>query len=288
MHVDCDLAELVPLTKRVAFSTATTYEFEVAYGGSAIPGSSGPPIGMTRDHFTATTTELSETDDSDLLVKCVRKFEHLERIDLLKRAGCPVRDIAIYCLEAMEVRNSRSVSVELYRKRKLESQQPWSAKRLPEDHAPRDLDASMACMLQAVDCLLGERRPKRVAFSTATTYTFAVAYGGSALPKESGPPIGLARKHSATSCLRINDLPRSGAPSRVRKFDHLERIALLKNADYDVREIASFCLEAVDLRKSRSETNEAWTALRRKRKLEQANRKSKRRCSADETPVSHE
>ncbi|KDO34673.1 hypothetical protein SPRG_00736 [Saprolegnia parasitica CBS 223.65] len=120
LHVDCDLGAFAG--KRVAFSSATTYEFAVAYGGSAIPSSSGPPIGLARLHSSFTTTDLRELweDDADNEVptKTVRKFEHLERIALLKRAGCHVQDIAVFCLEAMEVRNSRAASVDSHRKRK--------------------------------------------------------------------------------------------------------------------------------------------------------------------------
>ncbi|KDO34674.1 hypothetical protein SPRG_00737 [Saprolegnia parasitica CBS 223.65] len=155
---------------------------------------------------------------------------------------------------------------------------------LPCVDCPRaDLaDDSMACMLLAVERLLSARPPKRVAFTTATTYMFDVAYGGSSLPKESGPPIGLAPTHFAATTACINDMPRTGA-GRVRKFDHLERIALLKDAEYDVREIAAFCLEAIDVRKSRMETHEELTALRRKRKLQASHDRAKRRCVADPT-----
>ncbi|EQC41577.1 hypothetical protein SDRG_01538 [Saprolegnia diclina VS20] len=119
VHVECDLGAFVG--KRVAFAVATTYEFEVGYGGSAIPSSSGPPIGLARVHSSSTTIDLrepSDDDDSNASAKTVRKFEHLERIALLKRAGCHVQDIAVFCLEAMEIRNSRAVSVASHRKRK--------------------------------------------------------------------------------------------------------------------------------------------------------------------------
>ncbi|RHY30439.1 hypothetical protein DYB32_007831 [Aphanomyces invadans] len=56
---------------------------------------------------------------------------------------------------------------------------------------------------------------RRVTFTTATTYTFSVS---------------------------------------VRKFNHLERIDLLKEAQYHVQDIAAFCVEALAIRKSRADT----------------------------------
>ncbi|KAF0692012.1 Aste57867_16854 [Aphanomyces stellatus] len=109
----------------------------------------------------------------------------------------------------------------------------------------------------------------RVHFATATTFLFDVAYGGSALPKETGPPIGMASTHIGVveEDLTTHMRCRRG---RVRKFDHLERIAMLKAADYHVQDIASFCMDAIDVRKSRQATLDEVHAERRreKRKLE--------------------
>ncbi|CAK4133878.1 unnamed protein product [Aphanomyces euteiches] len=96
-----------------------------------------------------------------------------------------------------------------------------------------------------------------VHFTTATTYLFAAAYGGSALPSESGPPIGLARRHFDTTSIKLDETRDMDDPyGIVYRFDHLERIALLKAAAYDVKDISEFCFDAIDVRKSRHDTIE--------------------------------
>jgi hypothetical protein len=99
-------------------------------------------------------------------------------------------------------------------------------------------------------------------FTTATTYLFRVAYGGSALPKESGPAIGLAMTHHDVSTMNF-DSTKKYKRGHVRKFDHLERIDMLKTAAYSAKDIAEFCVEAIEIRKSRSATVEE---VQRKRK----------------------
>ncbi|ETV93843.1 hypothetical protein H310_12195 [Aphanomyces invadans] len=101
-----------------------------------------------------------------------------------------------------------------------------------------------------VQCNLSSRR---VTFTTATTYTFSVSYGGSAVPKTTGPPIGLAPTHTSSTSIDLSKskLCRRGS---VRKFNHLERIGLLKEAQYHVQDIAAFCVEALAIRKSRADT----------------------------------
>ncbi|KAF0692010.1 Aste57867_16852 [Aphanomyces stellatus] len=118
-------------------------------------------------------------------------------------------------------------------------------------------DSSSPCLEFAspthVEALFEVDAPRVVQFTTATTFLFNVAYGGSALPKESGPPVGMAITHFDVheEDLRV---PRSHRGCRVRKFNHLERIALLKRAEYHVQEIAAFCMDAIDVRKSRANT----------------------------------
>ncbi|KDO34028.1 hypothetical protein SPRG_01302 [Saprolegnia parasitica CBS 223.65] len=92
-------------------------------------------------------------------------------------------------------------------------------------------------------------RRKHVQFSTVTTFEFKVDYGGSAVPTETGPPIGLARRHWRAKTTAV-----ANATGVVRKFDHFERIQLLKQAKYDVKDIAAFCLDAVAARAARMET----------------------------------
>ncbi|OQR99165.1 hypothetical protein THRCLA_06596 [Thraustotheca clavata] len=92
---------------------------------------------------------------------------------------------------------------------------------------------------------------KKVRFTMATTYEFDLAYGGSALPSETGPPIGIARHHMRVSTEDIST--NSNRIGKVRKFDHFERIQLL-GRKYKVQEVASFCLDAVAMRAGRMET----------------------------------
>ncbi|KAF0709286.1 hypothetical protein AaE_012921, partial [Aphanomyces astaci] len=42
----------------------------------------------------------------------VRKFTHLERIDMLKRAEYHVQDIAAFCVEALAIRKSRAIAAD--------------------------------------------------------------------------------------------------------------------------------------------------------------------------------
>ncbi|OQS03303.1 hypothetical protein THRCLA_21193 [Thraustotheca clavata] len=95
---------------------------------------------------------------------------------------------------------------------------------------------------------------KSVSFTTETTYLFSIDVNGSALPKESGPPIGLAKTHHTILIEKIDDglTQRNG---KVRKFDHLERIQMLKKL-YDAKTLALFCYQAIDARKERIETKE--------------------------------
>ncbi|ETV93852.1 hypothetical protein H310_12204 [Aphanomyces invadans] len=108
--------------------------------------------------------------------------------------------------------------------------------------------------------------PHRVQFTTATTFLFDVAYGGSAVPNESGPPIGLARRHSDSTDTDLSQYLDATSPrGTVRKFDHVERIALLKAAAYPVKEITDFCFDAIDVRKSRHDTIEEYKRKRHQR-----------------------
>ncbi|RLO12420.1 hypothetical protein DYB28_003373 [Aphanomyces astaci] len=91
-----------------------------------------------------------------------------------------------------------------------------------------------------------------VQFTTATTFTFPLTYGGSALPKDSGPPIGMAMNHVTVQVADATTPKRRR--SRVRKFSHLERIELLKAAEITPRHIAAYCAEAIEIRASRAKT----------------------------------
>ncbi|KDO34679.1 hypothetical protein SPRG_00743 [Saprolegnia parasitica CBS 223.65] len=119
---------------------------------------------------------------------------------------------------------------------------------------------------------------KTVAFSTETTFLFGVDVNGSALPKESGPPIGLARKHHTMTIASLDGIVKRRR--RVRKFDHLDRLEMLKPL-YDSKTLAAFCYEAIDTRKERIETEEEL--LQNERRLQARARKR----AAEEARSSH-
>ncbi|CAK4153789.1 unnamed protein product [Aphanomyces euteiches] len=98
-------------------------------------------------------------------------------------------------------------------------------------------------------------REKQVSFTTVTTYTFPLEYGGSAIPSDHGPPIGLAKVHSRQTCHHLDNV--KDKRSRLRKFDHMERMILLQEkASYTRKEVARFCFESIVVQKSRQDTRE--------------------------------
>ncbi|OQR82990.1 hypothetical protein ACHHYP_15224 [Achlya hypogyna] len=288
-----------PTAKRVRFTTETTYFFDIAYGGSALPSESGPPIGLAPSHCHRTTAALASPAAAPAKRRAVRKFDHLERIELLKAADYHVKDIAQFCFEAMDVRNSRkdtrarmvlrrrrAAARRMLRHRRPRMMQPILSDSSDAYSSEEDEDESSAmqdptladcCSLAellptpasplSVDCEIAdlvdnEPAIKRVHFGTATTYVFNVAHGGSALPKKAGPAIGMARYHCDVECVNLGD-SKVCVRGRVRKFDHLQRVEMLKKAAYSGRDIADFCMDAIAVRKSRAETA---SELRRKRK----------------------
>ncbi|KAF0699049.1 Aste57867_10363 [Aphanomyces stellatus] len=91
---------------------------------------------------------------------------------------------------------------------------------------------------------------KRVRFGTVTTFTFSLAYGGSAVPRGQGPPIGLAQTHAQQECQYVDEIS-TDACRRVCFFDHVDRILLLQRAGYSRKEVADMCVEAIGVRQSR-------------------------------------
>ncbi|KAF0708675.1 Aste57867_6260 [Aphanomyces stellatus] len=95
-------------------------------------------------------------------------------------------------------------------------------------------------------------KKRRVSFGTATTYIFPVAFGGSAIPRDQGPPIGLATTHTRieSHSLLETQIGRH-AQGRVRRFDTAERIALLQGAGFSPKKVTEMCVEAIAVRRSR-------------------------------------
>ncbi|KAF0716494.1 Aste57867_2821 [Aphanomyces stellatus] len=95
---------------------------------------------------------------------------------------------------------------------------------------------------------------KRVRFDTVTTYVFPLTYGGSAIPRDQGPPIGLTQTHTREECQQIAEMPMTRR-GRVRKFDHVDRMLLLQEAGgFSQKEVACMCFDAIAIRRSREET----------------------------------
>ncbi|KAG9406765.1 hypothetical protein AC1031_003088 [Aphanomyces cochlioides] len=95
------------------------------------------------------------------------------------------------------------------------------------------------------------RGKKQVVFTTATTFVFPL----DAIPSDHGTPIGLAKTHTRQECHDLDYIrPRR---SRVRKFDHVERMLLLQQkASYTQREVAMFCFDAIAIRRSSLENED--------------------------------
>ncbi|KAF0692005.1 Aste57867_16847 [Aphanomyces stellatus] len=107
-----------------------------------------------------------------------------------------------------------------------------------------------------------------VQFTTATTYLFGVAHGGSAVPKKTGPAVGMTRTHCDVFTHDIADSSTKHR-RRVRKFNHLERVAMLKAAAYTGHDIAAFCMEAINIRQSRQATADEVRALKKRAALDE-------------------
>ncbi|KDO35542.1 hypothetical protein SPRG_00388 [Saprolegnia parasitica CBS 223.65] len=92
------------MTKRLRFSTVTTYEFPLTYGGSAVPEATGPPIGLAPVHVHETVAALLA---SPARRGRVAKWPHDARMEVLKRAAFSPQEIASICFEAIDIRRSR-------------------------------------------------------------------------------------------------------------------------------------------------------------------------------------
>ncbi|RQM25833.1 hypothetical protein B5M09_007143 [Aphanomyces astaci] len=143
----------LPLSRAVTFTTATTYLFDVAYGGSALPKTTGPPIGLAPSHTHITHVDLSTS--AHCRRGSVRKFTHLERIDMLKRAEYHVQDIAAFCVEALAIRKSRAIAADEARaekkRKRMHDELMEQAVRVPRDMSgrPRMWSGSAQVMAEA-------------------------------------------------------------------------------------------------------------------------------------------
>ncbi|CAK4817408.1 unnamed protein product [Aphanomyces euteiches] len=96
--------------KSLCFSSATTFVFPLDYGGSAIPETAGPPIGLAAHHVDSTTIDISSISRPPR--SGVQRFSRLERVRMLKAAKSTGSDIACFCSEATDIRSSREETQE--------------------------------------------------------------------------------------------------------------------------------------------------------------------------------
>ncbi|RHY02628.1 hypothetical protein DYB25_011574 [Aphanomyces astaci] len=154
----------------------------------------------------------------------------------------------------METTNAEAADIMLHLLHAATTAAVALAKETITDNDVMEEDASPTHVEALFEVTAPVSRPRVVTFTTATTFVFSVAYGGSALPKESGPPIGMCSFHTDEFHEDLREEPPPPCRRRVRKFDHLERIDMLKRAKYHVQDIATFCMDAIDIRKSRQRT----------------------------------
>ncbi|OQR94933.1 palmitoyltransferase [Achlya hypogyna] len=124
------------------------------------------------------------------------------------------------------------------------------------------LRAPMCAPVNALPPMTSTARPaKRVRFSCVTAYEFALGHGGSSVPLENGPAVGLVGAPVRVTAAKIVK-KRSTAPRRLRKLGKDERVAILQGAGHPMKEIVDFCVEALDIRISRGANRRRATKRR--------------------------
>ncbi|KAF0716492.1 Aste57867_2819 [Aphanomyces stellatus] len=111
------------------------------------------------------------------------------------------------------------------------------------------------CMPHATMTTSTTTKKRHVCFGTATTYIFPLTYGGSAVPTGQGPPIGLAKTHMHQELMPLAEGTISSR-RHIGKYDNAERMTLLRNAGFICKDVAEISLEAIDIRKSRLDTED--------------------------------
>ncbi|KAF0711594.1 hypothetical protein As57867_005173, partial [Aphanomyces stellatus] len=151
-------------------------------------------------------------------------------------------------------RISRAADFQRDNKAELQSKTLASEAEL-EHHLALSPKSNMGNMAEKSTSSISSKPTKSVAFTTATTYVFPVAYGGSAVPKLEGPPVGMASHHTETLTANLSNSTRCKR-GRVCKLSHLDRVLKLQAAHYSVADIETFCEDAAAIRMSREGTME--------------------------------
>jgi hypothetical protein len=105
-HVTLGFPHVASLHRRVRFASVTEYEFALGHGGSSIPSENGPSVGLIGSPIRVTATELKHCNRRTKK-RCLRKYGRQERVEILKKAGYPMKKIIDFCVEALDIRLSR-------------------------------------------------------------------------------------------------------------------------------------------------------------------------------------
>ncbi|KAF0699045.1 Aste57867_10359 [Aphanomyces stellatus] len=120
---------------------------------------------------------------------------------------------------------------------------------------------------------MANSKKRHVRFGTVTTFVFPLTCGGSAVPRDQGPPIGLAATHARQECQHISGMSHRSdrVRRRVGKFDRVERTALLLKAGYSLDEVTEMTTDVVVGHRSRDDSsldNEVIATSAKRRRVE--------------------
>ncbi|EQC25505.1 hypothetical protein SDRG_16629 [Saprolegnia diclina VS20] len=96
-------------------------------------------------------------------------------------------------------------------------------------------------------------------------YEFRRAHGGSAVPSEDGPPLGMAYVHQRVQCVEVASAETT--PRRINRYSRAERRAIFKKLSYPSRLVEDFSADAAHIRASRRATK-CELRLERKRAVD--------------------
>ncbi|KDO26339.1 hypothetical protein SPRG_08412 [Saprolegnia parasitica CBS 223.65] len=151
----------------------------------------------------------------------------------------------------------------------MQNEKRWSPDTnilLRRNPQPPQPSSTMASQRPTTTMTTTTTMSKKVHFADcAQAYEFALGHGGSAVPLEQGPAVGLV---GAPVRIGVTALRRSECRRRLRKFDKDERVAILRAAGHEMKDIVAFCVEALDIRISRGANKR--TCAKKKRSSEVA------------------
>ncbi|OQS02132.1 hypothetical protein THRCLA_05469 [Thraustotheca clavata] len=96
--------------KRVRFHRVVSYEFALGLNASAIPLEHGPSIGLVGPALHIRTSKIKKKQTHSFKRSSLRRYDKQQRLQLLQEAGVPMKEIVDFCVEALDIRISRSSS----------------------------------------------------------------------------------------------------------------------------------------------------------------------------------